>query len=80
MPKTIARKDHRVLVTIGYLEKYPNMGVLDATNGKDNDDNEGNDDSKANITKQSTGIGSGRNGGDDGDGDGDSDNDIRQGQ
>jgi hypothetical protein len=30
MPKTIAREDHRVLVTIGYLEKYPNMGVLDA--------------------------------------------------
>jgi hypothetical protein len=30
MPKTIAREDHRVLLTIGYLEKYPNMGVLDA--------------------------------------------------
>ncbi len=30
MPKTIAREDHRVLVTFGYLEKYPNMGVLDA--------------------------------------------------
>jgi hypothetical protein len=30
MPKTIAREDHCVLVTIGYLEKYPNMGVRDA--------------------------------------------------
>ena len=31
MPKTIAREDHCVLVTIGYLEtKYPNMGVVDA--------------------------------------------------
>jgi hypothetical protein len=29
MPKTIAREDHHVLVTIGYLEKYPNIGVLD---------------------------------------------------
>ena len=48
MPKTIAREDHRVLVTIGYLEKYPNMGVLDTIDGKDNDDGEDNNDGKDN--------------------------------
>ncbi len=46
MPKTIAREDHRVLVTIGYLEKYPNMGVLDLINGKDNYDGEDNNNGK----------------------------------
>ncbi len=46
MPKTIARVDHCVLVTVGYLEEYPNMGVLDAINGKDNDDGKDNNDGK----------------------------------
>ncbi len=35
MPKTIGREDHCDLVIIGYLEKYPNMGVLDAIDSKD---------------------------------------------
>ncbi len=48
MPKNIAREDHRVLVTIGYLEKYPNMGVLDAINSKDNEEGKDNDDGKVN--------------------------------
>ncbi len=48
MPNTIARGDHRVLVTIGYLEKYPNMGVLDAIDGEDNDDGKDKDDGKDN--------------------------------
>jgi hypothetical protein len=48
MPKTIAREDHCVLVTIGYLENYPNMGVLDAIDGKDNDNGEDNNDGKDN--------------------------------
>jgi hypothetical protein len=42
MPKTIAREDHRVLVTIGYLENYPNMGVLDTIDGEDNEDGKDN--------------------------------------
>jgi hypothetical protein len=46
MPKTIAREDHPVLMTIGYLENYPNMGVLDATDGKDNDNGKDNNDTK----------------------------------
>jgi hypothetical protein len=48
MPKTVAIEYHRVLVTIGYLEKYPNMGVLDTIDGKDNDDGEDNNDGKDN--------------------------------
>jgi hypothetical protein len=49
MPKTVAIEYHRVLVTIGYLEKYPNiMGVLDMIDGKDNDNGEDNDDGKDN--------------------------------
>jgi hypothetical protein len=46
MPKTITRDDHCVLVTIGYLEKYPNMGVLDAIDCKNNDNGLDKDDGK----------------------------------
>jgi hypothetical protein len=46
MPKTIAREDHHVLVTIGYLEKYPNMGVLDAMKLGDFTKEERNDHTK----------------------------------
>ncbi len=80
MPKNIAREDHCVLVTIGCLEKYPNMGVLDAIDGEDNDNSGDNNDGKDNKYKTITKRGSGRNGGDDGNGDGDSNENNRRGQ